>query len=73
MQPLADYRGETDPHGKLLAASILAVADELAATAELVMGKTIGVPVAIVRNYPYEKGSGTARDLLMPPERDLFR
>jgi len=73
MQPLADYRGETDPHGKLLAASILAVADELAATAELVMGKTIGVPVAVVRNYTYEKGSGTARDLLMPPERDLFR
>ncbi len=73
MQPLADYRGETDPYGNLLTASILAVADELAATAELVMGKTIGVPIAVIRNYPYEKGSGTAHDLLMPPERDLFR
>jgi coenzyme F420-0:L-glutamate ligase/coenzyme F420-1:gamma-L-glutamate ligase len=73
MDPLADYRGETDPHGYSLTASILAVADELAAAAELVMGKTAGVPVAVVRNYPYRKGTGTGRDLLMEPERDLFR
>jgi coenzyme F420-0:L-glutamate ligase/coenzyme F420-1:gamma-L-glutamate ligase len=49
------------------------VADEIAAAAELVMGKTKGIPVAVVRNYPYERGSGTGRDLLMEPERDLFR
>src|ERR671917_138289 len=73
MQPLADYRGKRDPHGFPLEASVLAVADELAAAAELVMGKTAGIPVAIVRGYPYERGSGTARDLLMPPGRDLFR
>jgi coenzyme F420-0:L-glutamate ligase/coenzyme F420-1:gamma-L-glutamate ligase len=73
MQPLADYRGETDPHGFPLAASILAVADELAAAAELVMGKTAGVPVAIVRNYAYKPGPGSARDLLIAPEKDLFR
>ena len=73
MQPLADYRGETDSHGKLLSASVLAVADELAAAAELVMGKTDGVPVAVIRNYPYKKGLRTGRDLLMEPERDLFR
>src|ERR687894_2531809 len=73
MDPLADYRGETDPHGYPLTASILAVADELAAAAELVMGKTAGVPVAVVRNYPYRKGTGTGRDLLMEPGRDLFR
>ncbi len=73
MQPLADYRGERDPHGYPLTASVLAVADEIAAAAELVMGKTTGIPVAVVRNYPYEKGSGTGRDLLMEPERDLFR
>ncbi|MCA1718089.1 MAG: coenzyme F420-0:L-glutamate ligase [Actinobacteria bacterium] len=73
MQPLADYRGDRDPHGYPLTASVLAVADELASAAELVMGKTIGVPVAVVRNYPYEKGPGTGRDLLMEPERDLFR
>jgi coenzyme F420-0:L-glutamate ligase/coenzyme F420-1:gamma-L-glutamate ligase len=73
MDPLADYRGETDPHGFPLAASVLATADELAAAAELVMGKTAGIPVAVIRNYPYKPGSGTARDLLLKPERDLFR
>jgi coenzyme F420-0:L-glutamate ligase/coenzyme F420-1:gamma-L-glutamate ligase len=73
MDPLADYRGQRDPHGHPLEASVLAVADELAAAAELVMGKTAGIPVAIVRGYPYEMSPGTGRDLLMPPERDLFR
>ena len=73
MRPLADYRGETDPHGFPLAASVLATADELAAAAELVMGKTAGIPVAIVRGYPYERAAGTGRDLIIPPERDLFR
>lgn len=73
MEPFADYRGGTDPYGNPLEASILAVADELAGAAELVMGKTAAVPAAIVRNYPYEPGGGTARDLLMDPARDLFR
>jgi len=73
MTPLADYRGKRDPHGSPLTASVLAVADEIAAAAELVMGKTKGIPVAVVRNYSYERGSGTGRDLLMEPERDLFR
>ena len=73
MRPLADYRGETDPHGFSLAASVLATADELAAAAELVMGKIAGIPVAIVRGYPYERAAGRGRDLILPPERDLFR
>ena len=73
MEPLADYRGRRDPYGYPLEASILAVADELAAAAELVMGKTEGIPVAIIRNYPYKLGPGRALDLLMAPERDLFR
>jgi coenzyme F420-0:L-glutamate ligase/coenzyme F420-1:gamma-L-glutamate ligase len=73
MDPLADYRGQRDPHGHLLDASVLAAADELAAAAELVMGKIAGIPVAIVRGYPYERSRGTGRDLLIPPERDLFR
>ncbi len=73
MEPLADYRGERDPYGYPLTASILAVADELAAAAELVMGKTTGVPVAIIRNYAYKPGPGSGRALLMAPEKDLFR
>jgi coenzyme F420-0:L-glutamate ligase/coenzyme F420-1:gamma-L-glutamate ligase len=73
MSPLTDYRGQRDPHGYPLEASVLAVADELAASSELVMGKTAGIPAAIVRGYPYEPAAGTGRALLMPPERDLFR
>ena len=73
MDPLADYRGRNDPHGYPMEASVLAVADEIAAAAELVMGKTDGVPLAIVRGYDYGKDAGTGQDLLMPPERDMFR
>jgi coenzyme F420-0:L-glutamate ligase/coenzyme F420-1:gamma-L-glutamate ligase len=73
MDPLADYRGRNDPHGYPMEASVLAIADEIAAAAELVMGKTDGVPVAIVRGYDYGKNGGTGQDLLMPPERDMFR
>jgi len=73
MDPVADYRGLDDPHGFPMQASVLAVADELAAAAELVMGKTEGIPIAIVRGYPYSPAPGSARELLMPPERDMFR
>ncbi len=73
MEPFADYRGGADPHGNPLEASVLAVADELAGAAELVMGKTAAIPAAIVRNYSYEPGGGTAQDLLMDSTRDLFR
>ena len=51
---------------------MIAVADELAGAAELVMGKTRGVPAAVVRGLDLG-GGGAARDLVMPPERDLFR
>jgi len=73
MALFADYVGQTDPHGYELRVSSLAVADELSAAAELVMGKLSGVPVAIVRGYEYPKGCGAARDIVRPPERDLFR
>ena len=73
MDPVADYRGLNDPHGYPMEASVLAVADELAAAAELVMGKTEGIPLAIVRGYVYSPAPGSARELLMPPDRDMFR
>ena len=73
MDPIADYRGQRDPHGYPMEASVLAVADELAAAAELVMGKTDGIPLAVMRGYPYTPALGTDKDLLMPPERDMFR
>ena len=73
MEPLADYRGGFDPHGHPLTASVLAVADEIAAAAELVMNKTDGIPVAVIRGYGYGKGDGTGKDLLMEPGKDMFR
>jgi coenzyme F420-0:L-glutamate ligase/coenzyme F420-1:gamma-L-glutamate ligase len=75
MAPLVDYRGLEDPAGYELSASILAVADEVASAAELVMHKLAGRPVAIVRGYqsPVPAPPGTGKDLLMPAERDLFR
>jgi coenzyme F420-0:L-glutamate ligase/coenzyme F420-1:gamma-L-glutamate ligase len=73
MEPLVDYRGQRDPYGYLMSASVLAVADEIAAAAELAMGKVDQRPVAVVRGYPFAAGSGTGRQLVMQPERDMFR
>jgi coenzyme F420-0:L-glutamate ligase/coenzyme F420-1:gamma-L-glutamate ligase len=73
MSAFVDYVGQTDPHGYELRVSTLAVADELAAAAELVMNKLDAVPVAIVRGYVYPKGDGSARDLVRDREKDLFR
>lgn len=73
LRPLRDYRGQHDPYGNELRVTVIAVADELAAAAELVMGKTEGCPAAIIRGFVSEPGEGTARELIMPPERDLFR
>ena len=72
--PLADYRGQHDPAGFELRASVLAVADELAAAAELVMHKISRRPVAIVRNYAWQGTAepGSGQDLVMPEERNLF-
>ena len=72
--PMADYRGQHDPSGYELRASVLAVAAELAAAAELVMHKIALRPVAVVRGYvPQASGpAGTGRDLVMAEERNLF-
>jgi coenzyme F420-0:L-glutamate ligase / coenzyme F420-1:gamma-L-glutamate ligase len=70
--PLLDLRGVRDPVGYELKTTTIAVADEIAGAAELVMGKTDGIPAAIVRGLELS-GDGTARDLVMPAERDLFR
>jgi coenzyme F420-0:L-glutamate ligase / coenzyme F420-1:gamma-L-glutamate ligase len=73
MEPFKDYRGLPDTEGRILKVTTLAVADELAAAAELVMGKLDRVPVALIRGYPYTPGDGTATQLVRAPERDLFR
>jgi coenzyme F420-0:L-glutamate ligase / coenzyme F420-1:gamma-L-glutamate ligase len=72
MSPLLDLRGTRDARGYELRTTLVAVADELAGAAELVLGKARGVPAALVRGYRVPAGDGSARDLVMPPERDLF-
>ena len=72
MSPLLDLRGTHDTRGYELQTTMVAVADELAGAAELVLGKSGGVPAALVRGYRVPAGEGSARDLVMPPERDLF-
>jgi coenzyme F420-0:L-glutamate ligase/coenzyme F420-1:gamma-L-glutamate ligase len=72
LQPLLDLQGERDATGYELHATMIAVADELAGAAELVRGKLSRVPVALVRGFE-PRGEGTARELVIPPERDLFR
>jgi coenzyme F420-0:L-glutamate ligase/coenzyme F420-1:gamma-L-glutamate ligase len=72
LRPLVDLRGTYDSRGYTLVATVIAVADELAGAAELVMGKANGVPAALIRGYRVPAGDGTARELVMPPERDLF-
>jgi coenzyme F420-0:L-glutamate ligase/coenzyme F420-1:gamma-L-glutamate ligase len=73
LQPIRSYLGELDPAGYVLQATILALADELAAAAEPVMGKLDRVPVAIIRGLSWERGEGSSRALLRDPARDLFR
>lgn len=73
LDPLIDYAGTPDPYGYPMQASAMAVGDELASAAELVMGKIDGVPVAIVRGYAYTPAESSARRLIRKPEQDLFR
>lgn len=68
-----DHRGQTDSFGTPLHATLIAIADELAGAAELVMGKSDAIPVAIVRGLEGAGGAGSARELVRPPEEDLFR
>ncbi|MGH3052646.1 MAG: coenzyme F420-0:L-glutamate ligase [Gaiellaceae bacterium] len=72
LRPLLDLRGTHDGRGYTLAGTVIAVADELAGAAELVMGKAERIPAALIRGYRAPLGEGTARELVMPPERDLF-
>ena len=73
INPLLDFRGEVDDFGKDLSATVLAVADELAAASGLLMRKTERVPVVLVRGYKYQPGEHRATELIRLKSRDLFR
>jgi coenzyme F420-0:L-glutamate ligase/coenzyme F420-1:gamma-L-glutamate ligase len=72
IRPLLDLKGTVDRTGYVLHATVIAVADELAGAAQLAMGKVDGVPAAVISGVA-ARGEGSARELVMPAERDLFR
>jgi coenzyme F420-0:L-glutamate ligase/coenzyme F420-1:gamma-L-glutamate ligase len=73
LAPLDDLRGTPDHDGRLMKATVRAVADELASAAELTLGKLAGRPVALVRGAAFSRAEGSIRDVLMPEAFDLFR
>ncbi len=73
IEAMQDYTGMYDAQGYELRVTALSIADELAATAELVMNKLDNVPVALIRGYDYPRGEGSLAQLIRNPESDLFR
>jgi coenzyme F420-0:L-glutamate ligase/coenzyme F420-1:gamma-L-glutamate ligase len=70
---LHDLRGTRDRHGKPLTATVLAVADELASAAGLLMRKSEGSPVILIRGYRFKPSSDRAASIIRPAAEDLFR
>jgi len=73
LNPLDDLRGRTDRHGRKLSSTIIAVADQLAAAAGLLMSKDGGYPVMVIRGFEWQPAEASARPLLRKPDQDLFR
>jgi coenzyme F420-0:L-glutamate ligase/coenzyme F420-1:gamma-L-glutamate ligase len=73
MPAVVDYRGRDDDFGRTMVGTVVAIADELAGAAELAMGKTDRVPAVIIRGYRAEGEPGKGRQLIRPPEEDMFR
>jgi coenzyme F420-0:L-glutamate ligase / coenzyme F420-1:gamma-L-glutamate ligase len=73
MPAVIDLRGTPDHGGRLLDATVVALADQVAAAAGAVMGKAARMPAAVVRGLAWEGDDGTARDLVRPAELDMFR
>ena len=73
MPAAIDYRGRADDFGMPLHATVVAVADEVAAAAEMVMGKTRRIPAVVVRGLRFDGDPGSGRELVRPADLDLFR
>ena len=73
LNPITDYRGTTDTFGETLNTTTIATADEIAASAELVMRKTSLIPVALVRGVDFSEGPGSSEGLIRDSQSDLFR
>mgnify|MGYP001575731407 FL=1 len=70
---ISDYVGTKDTFGKTLHVTAIAIVDEICSAAELVMGKALNTPIAIVRNYKYQKSDSLAKDVIRLKSTDLFR
>jgi coenzyme F420-0:L-glutamate ligase/coenzyme F420-1:gamma-L-glutamate ligase len=73
ISPLKDYRHQKDKEGYELTATLIAIADEIASAAGLLMGKNDSVPVVVLRGYEYEFEEVGSKALIRDPEFDLFR
>jgi coenzyme F420-0:L-glutamate ligase/coenzyme F420-1:gamma-L-glutamate ligase len=73
LDPVEDFRGTVDRRGRKMTSTIVAVADQLAAAAGLLMRKPDGRPVVLIRGFEWRPAEGSARTLIRPPEQDLFR
>ncbi|MEK6956706.1 MAG: coenzyme F420-0:L-glutamate ligase, partial [Thermoproteota archaeon] len=73
IEPIIDYAGTKDDFDRVLRVTAIAIADELCAASELVMGKTLRCPVAVIRNYKFDPATSTMQKLIRPKEQDLFR
>jgi coenzyme F420-0:L-glutamate ligase/coenzyme F420-1:gamma-L-glutamate ligase len=73
MPAMVDLRGTRDAQGRTLQVTEVAVADEVAAAAELAMGKACGIPVVVVRGVSYEPAPGRGAELVRDPGEDFFR
>lgn len=73
IHPMLDYRGLEDPQGRLLRTTTIAVADELAAAAGLVMGKLDRVPAVLLKGCSFDRAEASISEVIRPAEQDLFR
>ncbi|MFQ5497146.1 MAG: coenzyme F420-0:L-glutamate ligase [Nitrosopumilus sp.] len=73
LNPIVDYEGTMDSFQKVLRVTAIAVADEIASAAELVMGKTLKCPIAIIRDYSFNIEEHVIEELIRPQNEDLFR
>jgi coenzyme F420-0:L-glutamate ligase/coenzyme F420-1:gamma-L-glutamate ligase len=71
--PILDYAGTQDAFGNILRVTAIAISDEIASTAELVMGKNNKCPVAIIRDYKFSNESENISEIIRPENEDLFR
>jgi coenzyme F420-0:L-glutamate ligase/coenzyme F420-1:gamma-L-glutamate ligase len=73
LSPILDYAGTSDSFKKILRITAIAIADELSSASELVMGKSLKCPVAIIRDYSFKFEDSTIDGLIRPESEDLFR